>query len=49
MTISPPIPDTITVHLPFRIVKRGGRKKMHLPEGTAQHRRHTGHGAGSRV
>ena len=33
------IPDTITVHVPFRVVKRGGRKEMHLPEGAAQLRR----------
>jgi len=33
------IPDTITVHVPFRVVKRGGRKEMHLPEGAAQMRR----------
>ena len=33
------IPDTITVHVPFRVVKRGGRKEMHLPEGAAQVRR----------
>ena len=26
-----PIPDTITVHVPFRLVKRGGRKEMVLP------------------
>ena len=26
-----PIPDTVTVHVPFRIVKRGGRKEMVLP------------------
>ena len=26
-----PIPDTVTVHVPFRIVKRGGRKEMILP------------------
>ena len=32
-----PIPDTITVHVPFRIVKRGGRKEMVLPpSATAQ-------------
>ena len=31
--------DTITVRVPFRIVKRGGRKEMHLPEDTAQLRR----------
>lgn len=26
-----PISDTITVHVPFRLVKRGGRKEMVLP------------------
>jgi hypothetical protein len=26
-----PIPDTITVHVPFSLVKRGGRKDMVLP------------------
>ena len=25
--------DTITVHVPFRLVKRGGRKEMVLPIG----------------
>jgi hypothetical protein len=39
MTRPTPIPDTITVHVPFRVVKRGGRKEMHLPEGAAQPRR----------
>jgi hypothetical protein len=29
------IPDTVTLHVPFRIVKRGGRKEMRLPEGAA--------------
>ena len=33
------ITETITVHVPFRVVKRGGRKEMHLPEGAAQLRR----------
>ena len=33
------IPETITVHIPFRVVKRGGRKEMVLPEGAAQARR----------
>ena len=34
-----PIPDTITVHVPVRIVKRGGRKEMVLPpSATAQAR-----------
>ncbi len=31
--------DTVTVHVPFRFVKRGGRKEMQLPEGAAQPRR----------
>ena len=34
-----PIPDTVTLHVPFRIVKRGGRKEMQLPDGAAQPRR----------
>ncbi len=33
MTRMRAIPDTITVHVPFRIVKRGGRKEMVLPAG----------------
>ena len=36
-------PETVTVHVPFRIVRRGGRKQMLLPantpEGTAKPRR----------
>lgn len=39
MTRLAPIPDTVTLHVPFRIVKRGGRKEMQLPEGAAQPRR----------
>ncbi|MEV8466628.1 hypothetical protein AB0T83_07530 [Fluviibacterium sp. DFM31] len=39
MTRSTPIPDTVTIHVPFRIVKRGGRKEMQLPEGAVQPRR----------
>ena len=35
MTRATPIPDTVTLHVPFRIVKRGGRKEMQLPEGAA--------------
>jgi hypothetical protein len=31
-----PIPETVTLHVPFRIVKRGGRKEMHIPDGAAQ-------------
>jgi hypothetical protein len=34
-----PIPETVTLHVPFRIVKRGGRKEMVLPEGTTQSRK----------
>ena len=39
MTRVPPIPDTMTIQVPFRIIKRGGRKEMVLPEGAAQPRR----------
>ena len=35
MTRARPIPETVTLHVPFRIVKRGGRKEMHLPDGAA--------------
>ena len=38
MTRAKAIPETITIHVPFRIVKRGGRKEMILPP-TAQTRR----------
>ena len=31
MTRAKAIPETITIHVPFRIVKRGGRKEMVLP------------------
>lgn len=34
-----PIPETVTLHVPFRIVKRGGRKEMQMPEGATQPRR----------
>ena len=39
MTRITPIPNTVTLHVPFRVVKRGGRKEMHLPEGAAQPRK----------
>ena len=39
MTRRAPIPETVTLHIPFRVVKRGGRKEMQLPEGAAQPRR----------
>ncbi|MCU0974664.1 MAG: hypothetical protein MUF80_12060 [Burkholderiales bacterium] len=34
-----PIPDTVTLHVPFRVVKRGGRKEMHLPDGVRPDRK----------
>ncbi len=33
------IPDTVTVHVPFRVVRRGGRKEMPMPDGTVWPRR----------
>lgn len=39
MTRGAPIPETVTLHVPFRVVKRGGRKEMQMPEGTTQPRR----------
>jgi hypothetical protein len=32
MTRGKPIPETMTLHVPFRIVKRGGRKEMQMPD-----------------
>lgn len=32
MTRGMPIPETMTLHVPFRIVKRGGRKEMQMPD-----------------
>jgi hypothetical protein len=39
MTRRWPIPETVTTHVPFRIVKRDGRKEMRLPDGAAPFRR----------
>lgn len=33
MTRGAPVPEAMTLHVPFRMVKRGGRKEMHLPDG----------------
>ncbi|SHF31460.1 hypothetical protein SAMN05444279_1279 [Ruegeria intermedia] len=33
------VPDTITLHVPFRVVKRGGRKEVQLPDGAPVQRR----------
>jgi len=32
MALTRPIPNSITVHVPFRIVRRGGRKEIALPK-----------------
>ena len=37
MTRAKPVPETVTVHIPFRLVKRGGRKEMQMPDGTSGH------------
>lgn len=39
MTRATVIPDTMVLHVPFRIVKRGGRKEMQLPDGGTQPRK----------
>ena len=39
MTRATSIPDTVTIHVPFRVVKRGGRKEIQMPEGATQSRR----------
>ena len=39
MTRAAHISETVTLHVPFHIVKRGGRKEMQLPEGAPTQRR----------
>lgn len=39
MSRGSPILETVTLHVPFRVVKRGGRKEMQLPKGATQRRR----------
>lgn len=45
MTCAVPVPapaavsETMTLHVPFRVVKRGGRKEIKLPENVPQQRR----------
>ena len=39
MTRATPTPDVITVQVPFRVVKRGGRKEMQLPDGATLSRK----------
>ncbi|MDU9006929.1 hypothetical protein [Sedimentitalea todarodis] len=35
MSRAKPVPETVTVHIPFRLVKRGGRKEMQMPDGAS--------------
>jgi hypothetical protein len=42
VTSGAPVPDTVTLHVPFRVVKRGGKKEMQLPEGATQSQRTDG-------
>lgn len=39
MSRASPIPETVTLDVPFRVVKRGGRKEMQLPEAAEKPRR----------
>ena len=39
MNLATNLPDTITIYVPFRLVKRGGRKEMQLPHGASTQRR----------
>ena len=39
MTRGTPVPETVTLYVPFRVVKRGGRKEMQVPDGVEQPRR----------
>ncbi|WP_410216528.1 hypothetical protein [Paracoccus sp. (in: a-proteobacteria)] len=39
MTCVAPLPETMTLQIPFRVVKRGGRKEIQLPESAPQPRR----------
>lgn len=39
MSRGSPILATVTLHVPFRVVKRGGRKEMQLPKGAVQPQR----------
>ena len=39
MNRSTPIPETVTLHVPFRVVKRGGKKEMQMPEGATHSQR----------
>jgi len=32
MTRATAVPEKVTIHVPFRVVKRGGRKEMQMPD-----------------
>lgn len=38
MTRGTPVPETVTFHVPFRTVKRGGKKEMQMPDGVRPER-----------
>lgn len=38
MTRATQIPETVTLHVPFLVAKRGGRKEMQLPPGASAQR-----------
>jgi len=39
MSRAKPIPETVMLHVPFRVVKRGGRKEMQMPDSATQPRK----------
>lgn len=39
MTRGAPISESVTLHVPFRVVKCGGRKEMQLPDGAQPDRK----------
>ncbi len=39
MTRAKPVPEAVTVHVPFHFVKRGGRKEMQLPDRASSERK----------
>jgi hypothetical protein len=39
MSRAKPVPETVTVHIPFRLVKRGGRKEMQMSDGASSQRK----------
>ena len=39
MTRAVTVPETVTLHVPFRVVRRGGRKTMQAPAGAPEPRR----------